>query len=51
MSALIAQQTSGYGINWPGLMALAVLSSIPLLVVYIASFRLLREGLAVGSTK
>lgn len=51
MSALIAQQTSGYGINWPGLMALAVLSSIPLLIVYIASFRLLREGLTVGSTK
>lgn len=51
MSALIAQQTSGYGINWPGLMALAVLSSIPLLAVYVAAFRRLREGLAVGSVK
>jgi len=51
MSALIAQQTSGYGINWPGLMAFAVISSIPLLAVYTLSFRLLREGLALGSVK
>lgn len=51
MSALIAQQTSGYGVDWPALMAFAVISSIPLLVVYIFSFRLLREGLAVGSVK
>ncbi|PPH44114.1 hypothetical protein C5D09_13890 [Rathayibacter sp. AY1C9] len=51
ISALIAQQTSGYGIDWPGLMALAVISSLPLLAVYVLSFRLLREGLAVGSVK
>jgi ABC-type glycerol-3-phosphate transport system permease component len=51
MSALIAQQTSGYGIDWPGLMALAVLSSIPLLVVYTLSFRSLRDGLSVGAVK
>jgi len=51
MSALIAQQTSGYGIDWPALMAFAVISSLPLLVVYVLSFRLLREGLAVGSVK
>jgi ABC-type glycerol-3-phosphate transport system permease component len=51
ISALIAQQTSGYGIDWPGLMSLAVISSIPLLVVYVLSFRLLREGLSVGSVK
>ncbi|MHB9863546.1 carbohydrate ABC transporter permease [Streptomyces sp. YIM S03343] len=51
MSALIAQQTSGYGVNWPGLMALATLSSIPLLAVYTLSFRSLREGLSVGSVK
>ncbi len=51
ISALIAQQTSGYGIDWPGLMSLAVISSVPLLVVYVLSFRLLREGLSVGSVK
>lgn len=51
MSALIAQQTSGYGVDWPALMAFAVISSVPLLVVYIFSFRLLREGLTVGSVK
>lgn len=51
MSALIAQQTSGYGVNWPGLMALAVLSAVPLLFVYTLSFRSLREGLSVGAVK
>jgi ABC-type glycerol-3-phosphate transport system permease component len=51
MSALIAQQTSSFGVNWPGLMALAVISSIPLLIVYTFSYKLLREGLAVGSVK
>jgi ABC-type glycerol-3-phosphate transport system permease component len=51
MSALIAQQTSGYGVDWPALMSFAVISSVPLLVVYIFSFRLLREGLTVGSVK
>lgn len=51
MSALIAQQTSGYGVDWPGLMAFAVISAIPLLLVYSLSFRLLREGLSVGSVK
>jgi ABC-type glycerol-3-phosphate transport system permease component len=51
MSALIAQQTSGYGADWPALMSFAVISSVPLLVVYAFSFRLLREGLAVGAVK
>jgi ABC-type glycerol-3-phosphate transport system permease component len=32
-------------------MSFAVISSVPLLVVYIFSFRLLREGLTVGSVK
>ncbi len=51
IAALIAQQTSGYGVNWPGLMSLAVILSVPLLIVYVLSFRLLRDGIAVGAVK
>src|SRR3712207_8924563 len=34
LSALLAQQVSAFGINWPGLMALAVITSIPILIVF-----------------
>lgn len=51
LSALLAQQVSAFGINWPGLMALAVLTSIPILVVFSATYRLLRDGLTVGAVK
>ena len=49
--ALLAQQVSAFGINWPGLMALAVLSSVPVLLVYSLTYRLLRDGLTVGAVK
>lgn len=42
---------SAFGIDWPGLMALAVLTSIPILVVFSATYRLLRDGLTVGAVK
>lgn len=51
MSALIAQQTSGFGIDWPAMMAFATISAVPVLLVYLFSYRLLREGLAVGAVK
>lgn len=51
LSALLAQQVSAFGINWPGLMALAVLTSIPILIVYTLAYRQLRDGLAAGSVK
>jgi len=51
LSALLAQQVSAFGINWPGLMALAVLTSIPILIVFTATYRLLRDGLSVGAVK
>jgi len=51
LSALLAQQVSAFGINWPGLMALAVLTSLPILVVFTATYRLLRDGLTVGAVK
>ena len=51
LSALLAQQVSAFGINWPGLMALAVLTSIPILIVFTSTYRLLRDGLTVGAVK
>ena len=51
LSALLAQQVSAFGINWPGLMALAVITSIPILIVFSATYRLLRDGLTVGAVK
>lgn len=51
LSALLAQQVSAFGINWPGLMALAVITSIPILVLFASSYRLLREGLTLGAVK
>ncbi len=51
LSALLSQQVSAFGIDWPGLMALAVLTSIPILVVFTATYRLLRDGLTVGAVK
>jgi multiple sugar transport system permease protein len=51
LSALLAQQVSAFGIDWPGLMALAVLTSIPILLVFTFTYRLLRDGLTVGAVK
>lgn len=51
LSALLSQQVSAFGVNWPGLMALAVLTSIPILIVYSFAYRSLRDGLTVGAVK
>ena len=51
MSAILAQQVGGFGIFWPGLMALSVLASLPVAVLFIFTYRLLREGLTLGAVK
>jgi multiple sugar transport system permease protein len=51
LSALLAQQVSAFGINWPGLMALAVVTSVPILILFVFTYRLLREGLTLGAVK
>lgn len=51
LSALLAQQVSSYGINWPGMMALGVISSVPIILIFSFSYKLLREGLSVGAVK
>ena len=51
MSALIAVQSGAYGVDWPAMMAFAVVSAVPVLVVYVASLRLLSSGLTMGAVK
>ncbi|WP_165067658.1 carbohydrate ABC transporter permease [Marisediminicola senii] len=51
LSALLAQQVSAFGIDWPGLMALAVITSVPILSLFGFTYRLLREGLTLGAVK
>ena len=51
LSALIAQQAGAFGIDWPRMMAFAVVSAVPVFVVYVASYRLLKTGLTMGAVK
>lgn len=51
VSGLLAQQNTTYAANWNSLMALAVLTSLPLLVVFIASQKRLINGLSLGAVK
>lgn len=51
LSVLMAMRVGAFGIDWPGLMALAVLTSIPVLAVFTLTYRLLRDGLTVGAVK
>lgn len=51
LSALLAEQVSAFGIDWPGLMALAAITSIPILILFLFTYRLLREGLTLGAVK
>lgn len=51
LSAALAQQVSAYGVDWPGLMALSVVTSIPILILFGLTYRLLKEGLTLGAVK
>jgi multiple sugar transport system permease protein len=51
MSAILAQQVGGFGIFWPGLMALSVLASLPIAILFIFTYRLLKDGLTLGAVK
>ena len=51
VSGLLAQQNTTYAANWNNLMALAVLTSLPLLVVFVISQRRLINGLSLGAVK
>jgi multiple sugar transport system permease protein len=51
LSVLIASQLGQYGNNWPALMSIAVAAGLPILVIFVLSYRRLREGLALGSAR
>lgn len=51
VSGLLAQQVSMYGTNWNQMMGLALLTSLPLLVVFLIAKRYLVQGLSVGAVK
>lgn len=51
VSGLLAQQTNLYSVSWNRMMALAVLTSLPLIVVFIVAQKRLVRGLAVGAVK
>lgn len=51
VSGLLAQQNSQYSANWNSLMALAVLTALPLLVVFLFTQRRLINGLSLGAVK
>lgn len=51
VSGLLAQQNSTYAANWNTLMALAVLTSLPLLLVFVFAQKRLVNGLSLGAVK
>lgn len=51
ISALISQEISAYGTSWSGLMALAVVGSLPILLVFILAQHRLASGLSMGAVK
>jgi multiple sugar transport system permease protein len=51
ISVLIAGQIGMYGIQWSKMMAIAVVASLPILAIYVFTYRLLRDGLALGSVR
>lgn len=51
VSALLAQQQTSLGVNWPGLMAVSVLVSLPTVFIFLFGQRLLVGGISMGSVK
>jgi multiple sugar transport system permease protein len=51
VSGLLARQNSIYSAEWNSLMALAVLTSLPLLVVFAFTQKRLINGLTLGAVK
>jgi multiple sugar transport system permease protein len=51
VSGLLAQQTSLYSVSWNRMMGLALLTSLPLLVVFLIAKRRLVQGLSAGAIK
>ena len=51
LSARLAVMIGLYSSNWSGLMTIAVLTALPILILFVFTYRLLREGLTLGAVK
>lgn len=51
VSGLLAQQNTTYAANWNTLMALAVLTALPLLILFLFTQKRLINGLSLGAVK
>jgi multiple sugar transport system permease protein len=51
LSTLLASQVGAYGVNWPRLMALAIIIISPVIVVFLTMERRLASGLSMGAVK
>jgi len=51
ISALLAEQISQFSSNWPNLMALAAVTAVPIMVLFVFTYRFLRSGLTLGAVK
>ncbi len=51
LSALLAEQITEFSSNWPNLMALATVTAVPILVLFVFTYRFLRSGLTLGAVK
>lgn len=51
LSTLLASQVGAYGVNWPRLMALALIVLSPVIVVFLTMERKLSSGLSMGAVK
>jgi ABC-type glycerol-3-phosphate transport system permease component len=51
LSALLAGAITQFSSNWPNLMALAVVTAAPILVIFLFTYRFLRSGLTMGAVK
>jgi multiple sugar transport system permease protein len=51
LSALLAEQVTQFSSNWPNLMALAAVTALPILVLFVFTYRFLRSGLTLGAVK
>lgn len=51
VSALLSQQITMIGTNWPALMALSLLTALPIIAIYIVLQRRVIDGLSTGAVK
>ena len=51
MQLALANSVGRFGIDWPMLLSISVLSVLPMLAIFIALQRTLMNGLIAGATK